>query len=317
LTAGGGFVRIPVTHDSVDHTWMVRTIESLQHDLIKRYDVVLVTDVDEIVAPEPDWGSLGDYIDRFDEEFVNCLGYELLHVRDVEGPFRADRPVLEQRGHWFANDGYDKPLISTVPMEWTPGFHTRSDGRFVLDPDLRLIHLHRMDYDVCLQRHRWRRSRGWNQRDVSAGWAQHNRITEEKEFERWFYTDSCFEVQGIHIALERIPPPGAACSRRTPEVGASAGASDAEDRLSRSEPGRTPPLSGSALGRRAMAARGDERSGLGIGPSREDPGEPDLASQPAERGALAARSRRPCRTVRASGRASLSAPERVARPSSR
>jgi hypothetical protein len=220
-TAGGGFVRIPVTHDGVDHTWMVRTIESIQHDLIKRYDVVLITDVDEIVAPEPDWGSLGDYIDRFDEEFVNCLGYELLHVRDVEGPFRADRPVLEQRGHWFANDGYDKPLISTVPMEWTPGFHTRSDGRLVLDPDLRLIHLHRMDYDVCLLRHRWRRSRGWNQLDVSAGWAQHNRITEEKEFERWFYTDSCFEAQGITSCWSESPPPGAACSRRTPEVGAS------------------------------------------------------------------------------------------------
>jgi hypothetical protein len=204
-TTGGGFVRIPVAHDSVDHTWMVRTIESLQHELIERYDVVLATDVDEIVAPDPNWGSLGDYIDRFDEEFVNCLGYELLHVRDVEGPFRVDRPVLEQRGYWFANDGYDKPLLSTVPMTWTPGFHSRPDGRMVLDPDLRLIHLHRMDYDVCFARHRWRRSRGWNQRDVAAGWAQHNRIAEGEEFERWFYTDSCFEAQGIQIVLERIP----------------------------------------------------------------------------------------------------------------
>src|SRR5947209_8442416 len=44
-----GFVRIPVRHSHVDHTWMVRTIQDLQHELLDRYDMVLVTDVDEIV----------------------------------------------------------------------------------------------------------------------------------------------------------------------------------------------------------------------------------------------------------------------------
>ena len=31
-------------------------------------------------CPIPSGASLGDYIDRFDEEFVNCLGYEMLHI---------------------------------------------------------------------------------------------------------------------------------------------------------------------------------------------------------------------------------------------
>ena len=57
-TERDGFVRIPVAHDSVDHAWMLRTIEGLQHELQERYDVVLVTDVDEIVAPVPEWGTL-------------------------------------------------------------------------------------------------------------------------------------------------------------------------------------------------------------------------------------------------------------------
>lgn len=204
-TDGKGFVRIPVSHETVDHTWMVRTIEAHQHELLGRYDVVLTTDVDEIVAPPPEWGTLGEYIDRFDEEFVNCLGYEVLHLADREAPFDPSRPVLEQRGHWFANDAYDKPLLASVPMRWTPGFHSSADGRSNWEPDLRLIHLHRMDYELCRERHRARLARDWNRRDLEQGWATYNRIVEDEAFERWFYEDSSFEEKGIRIVLEQIP----------------------------------------------------------------------------------------------------------------
>jgi hypothetical protein len=198
-TSGSGFVRIPVTHETVDHTWMVRTIEAHQHELIERYDMVLATDVDEIVVPNPEWGTLGQYLDRFEEEWVNCLGYEILHLKDREGPLQLGRPILEQRGYWFANAAYDKPALATVPMTWEPGFHY-------------LIHLHRMDYEICLARHRWRRERSWNQRDLTAGWAVHNRITEHEEFERWFYEDNSWldeqygaVKEGSSIVVEEIP----------------------------------------------------------------------------------------------------------------
>lgn len=198
-----GFVRIPVAHDRVDHTWMVRTIERLQHELLERYDVVLVTDVDEIVAPVPEWGTLGEYLDGFEEEWVNCLGYEILHVPDVEAPLRLDAPILDQRGRWFFNDGYDKAALTTVPMSWRPGLHGRTDFHFRLDPDLRLIHLHRVDYDICLERHRTRARRRWAEPDARQGWAAHNRITDPAAFDRWFHADSSFE--GVPIRPEAIP----------------------------------------------------------------------------------------------------------------
>jgi hypothetical protein len=198
-TSGSGFVRIPVTHDTVDHTWMVGTLQAHQHELLERYDMVLTIDVDEIVLPTPEWGTLGQYLDRFDEEWVNCLGYEILHLKDREAPLDPDRPILEQRGYWFANAPYDKPALATVPMEWEPGFHMRSDRQLNLDPDLYLVHLHRMDYEICLARHRWRRDRSWNRRDLDAGWAVHNRITEEEAFQRWFYEDDSWmkEQHGV------------------------------------------------------------------------------------------------------------------------
>jgi hypothetical protein len=203
-TERDGFLRIPVEHGEVDHTWMVRTIEQLQHELLDRYDVVVVTDVDEIISPVPEWGTLDHYLDRFDEESVNCLGYELLHVPSSEPALDLNRPILEQRGHWFINDGYDKAAVASEPLSWAPGFHSRADGQFNLDPDLRLVHLHRMDYDICRERHLTRKRRDWADEDARKGWATHNRITEEQEFARWFSEDSCFD--GVEIKLERIPP---------------------------------------------------------------------------------------------------------------
>lgn len=204
-TDGPGFVRIPAAGGRVDHVWMVETLAAFQHELIGSYDAVLVTDVDEIVAPDPRWGDLGRYIDRVDEEFVNALGYEVMHLPDREPALDPSRPVLAQRAYWFANDAYDKPLLATVPMEWVPGFHSSLDGRHNEDPDLRLIHLHRMDYEICRSRHAARATRVWDPHDLSRRWAAYNRISEGAEFRAWFHADSGFEDEGIHIALERIP----------------------------------------------------------------------------------------------------------------
>lgn len=206
-TSGGGFIRIPVSHDTFDNTWIVQTVERHQHELLERYDVVLFVDVDEIVTPTPEWGALDAYIDEFDEEYVNCVGYEVVHLRDREGPFDPSRPVMEQRGYWYAHDAYDKPALASVPMQWKPGFHKRADDGFNWDPDLRLIHLHRVDFDLCLARHRKWRGCAWKDLDLAEGWGTHNRVTDEDaDFERWFYEDSGFEDQGIHIVVEPIPP---------------------------------------------------------------------------------------------------------------
>ena len=107
---------------------MVSTLESHQHELLERYDVVLTTDVDEIVAPTRWRARSGTTSTASSEEFVNCLGYEILHIKNVEPAIRPDRPVLDQRGYWFAAAGYDKPALASVPMNWKPGFHEREDG---------------------------------------------------------------------------------------------------------------------------------------------------------------------------------------------
>jgi len=190
-TEVGGFVRLPVTHDRVDHRWMRNTMQAYQKELTDRYDVVLITDVDEIVAPDPRTGTFGDYMDRFEDEFVNCHGCEVLHRPELEPPLNLDAPILKQRGYWFDNYAYSKPLLARVPMKWHVGFHARKDGRSNFDSDLRLIHLHRMDYNLCRARHRVRQRIAWNDTDLNARWAYQNRLSDGAEFDRWFHEDTC------------------------------------------------------------------------------------------------------------------------------
>ncbi|KOX23949.1 hypothetical protein ADK67_19415 [Saccharothrix sp. NRRL B-16348] len=186
-TDGPGFTRVPVHNEEFGVGWQRDVCQRHQHELLRRYDVVLHTDVDEIVAPDPRSGDLGDYIDRFDDDFVTCDGYEILHMKDTEPPYDPTRPVLDQRGTWFPNSSYSKPLLARVPMEWHGGFHERKDRATRRDPALRLIHLHRLDYDYGLIRNQVRTRRPRARMDLDRGWGRQNRLLDAEKFHRWFY----------------------------------------------------------------------------------------------------------------------------------
>jgi hypothetical protein len=196
-TDGGGFVRIPVSQSMFGASWQRDVVQHHQHELIDRYDVVLYAEADEIVAPDPRHCDLGTYIDRFDQDFVTCQGYEILHMKENEPALDLSKPVLAQRSTWYHNPLYSKSLLARVPMLWDGGFHERMDKRTDNDPHLYLIHLHRMDYDVCLSRHRERSHFSRAQVDLDERWGYQNRLTDPHEFLDWFYHDSCtsFPIQ--------------------------------------------------------------------------------------------------------------------------
>ena len=193
-TAGSGFKRIPVSSDEFDNVWQLRQVEQQQRKLLETYDTVLFTDVDEIVVPHPSLGDLTDYMNTFEEPFVTCMGYEIIHLPDREDPFDFDRKVLDQRHYWFENPAYSKAVLVTEPASWEPGFHRRADGHFNVDPDLYMVHLHRLDYDLCLERHVNWSSRRWSKRRLEEGWGSHNGITETEEFRQWYFESSGFKT---------------------------------------------------------------------------------------------------------------------------
>lgn len=202
-TEGEGFVRIPIEREKFDHVWQRDVVGAKQKELFETYDTVLYCDADELVVPHPSLGDLGDYIDRLDEPFVNCLGYDMIHMADREPALDPTRPITEQRSYWFWDAFYNKAALAREPIEWVPGFHRREDFEFRPDPDLLMIHLHRVDYQQCLKRHQVRSSTEWSDGDAEESWGSHNHITDEEEFKTWFYTD--VGMPGFKFYIEEMP----------------------------------------------------------------------------------------------------------------
>ncbi len=198
-----GFNRIPVSNPEFDNVWQLEKVQDMQEKLLEDYDTVLFTDVDEIVVPHPDLGDLAEYMNTFEEDFVNCAGHEIIHLPDREPALDFDRPILEQRGYWFENAAYSKAVLVSQPSKWEPGFHRRADGHFKVDPDLLMVHLHRVDYETCLNRHLNWKKRKWSKRRIEQGWGSHNAITEEREFQEWYFESTGFK--GFPILIQEIP----------------------------------------------------------------------------------------------------------------
>ena len=194
-------VRVHRDH-SFDHAWLNGTVTAFHAFLLRSYEHVLFAESDEIVVADPAlFRGLDDYIDQFRDRVARCTGFEVVHYPDEESALRFDQPVLAQRRYWHASRSYCKPLLSAVPLSWSLGFH-EAPGFPELrpDPNLFLVHLHRIDYATCVARHRQTAGRNWNPRDVQEGYGLQNRLIEgDDAFKTWFF-------RGLdNGARERIP----------------------------------------------------------------------------------------------------------------
>ncbi len=176
---------------SFDHRWLRSTVESFQRFLLQSYETVLFAEVDELVVPDPRrYAGLAAYIDGLQRPAARCSGFNVVQQPD-EPPARFDLPLLAERRYWHASLEYSKRLLSRMPLRWSKGFHQEYDAPDdPPDPELLLVHLHRLDYDSCLARHRSTATRNWSREDIALGDGAQNRIAAPDEFDRWFRTGS-------------------------------------------------------------------------------------------------------------------------------
>jgi glycosyl transferase family 2 len=172
---------------SFDHRWLRSTVEAFQAFLLRSYDVVLFAEADEFLIADPrEYSGLDQYIERLDRAAARCVGFNVVHQAD-EAPLRFDDAILAQRRYWHASLDYSKRLLSRVPLRWSEGFHEEYDAPDdPPDSSLLLVHLHRVDYDWCLDRHRATAARNWNEPDAIRGDGAQNRIAAPEQFEHWF-----------------------------------------------------------------------------------------------------------------------------------
>jgi glycosyl transferase family 2 len=152
-------LRIP--RSPMNDTKRAEFLSSFCSSLLEWYDSVIYTDVDEFLIPDPaGYASLNDYCDKVTRPVTTAIGLDVQHVPDLEGPLAAQIPVLRQRRWVRFSLAMCKPLLTRVPIKWTPGFHS-SDQPTVFDR-LFLFHLHNFDLDTVLQRLSKTRAMEWD-----------------------------------------------------------------------------------------------------------------------------------------------------------
>ena len=142
-----------------DARW--RMLTCLTHALLERFDIVVMNDVDELIALDPTHGDdLAAAIAEAREiGVISPFAIELVHRTDLEPePLRPDLPILHQRHYGRINASYCKPCITARKVHWSIGGHSADFPDLHLSHKLFLFHLRAVDAGMLMERQLKRRS---------------------------------------------------------------------------------------------------------------------------------------------------------------
>ena len=172
-------IKVP-TETAFNHAWLCGTVSEQFNKLLKSYEYVFFAESDELLH----WtgGPLNHL--ELTEPMYRFQGYEVVHHIDEELPL-SPGPIMKNRKYWVRDKGYDKTLIANCDIGMRPGFH-EADKSINLEPhpELYLIHLHRMDYDIALDKSKKNAKLKWHDPNSDSG-AQ-NRIDSETVMQEYF-----------------------------------------------------------------------------------------------------------------------------------
>jgi len=200
------YIRVhePTSFNSV---WMVNVVRSFQTFLLQSYDIAAFSGVDEIIAPHWDLSmTLQEWLAYFfnrDDLQTRCTGFEVVHDVESESPIVWDQEILLQRSHWYQCKRYSKPMVAKITTWWGPGFYNASNVPGKPDSDVILIHLHKVDFELCRLRHQERNAREWHAPARIKGVYRHNMLDDPDKLSRWILSNA--DNTSEYAKLEHIP----------------------------------------------------------------------------------------------------------------
>jgi len=188
---------IPLVNElAFDHQWLVNVISDFQHHLLQGYESVLFAESDELIYSLDE--DLNVLIDKFvldpDINFLSCHSHEVIQDLENEPSLNKTDEILKHRNNWFYWDMYDKTLLTKIPLQYEWGFHNTIGYPKNFKYDLFLLHLHRCDFELMLERHEERANK-WKLKEDGGGF-QH-RISDKEELLKFFHS--------IPTPIESIP----------------------------------------------------------------------------------------------------------------
>lgn len=120
----------------------LQLVNGMARGLLACNDVVIYTDVDELVVADPaKYDGLVDYFATPPRTpVVAPLALEVLHHQRQEPDLDPSRTLLSQRQFVKYSPGMCKPVVKRVPRDWSNAFH-RINREFTVDRDLWMFHL--------------------------------------------------------------------------------------------------------------------------------------------------------------------------------
>ncbi len=143
-------------------------LSDLAAELLKRYDLVIGVDADEILLVDPKLGlSLSDFLSQYDiKTSISGLGVDVGQNINEEGDIDESKSFLSQRHYARLSTRYTKPSVLAKPLRWGAGFHRIKGHNFHIAKDLYLFHFGYFDLSRIKER--------FNDKDrLAAGWERH------------------------------------------------------------------------------------------------------------------------------------------------
>ncbi|MBC7799582.1 MAG: glycosyltransferase family 2 protein [Gemmatimonadaceae bacterium] len=136
----------------LDEEWRAAVVSEAAAGLLRTYDAVIHTDVDELLIADPAYhaGLIGFARATADVAVMTAVGLDVHHIPDEEPAIDPARRIGTQRQWVRASSAMCKPVLVRRPVTWAPGFHA-CDAPMVLDR-LYLLHLRYADLGLGLRR---------------------------------------------------------------------------------------------------------------------------------------------------------------------
>ncbi len=190
--------KIPLPRTWVDEHDRTFLINCLQQGFLRYYDVVIYTDCDELLVPDPAKSpTLEAHLREIRYAYASPIGINVIHIVGSEPPIDFTRPLLLQRRHGQFHSQMCKPVVTRVPLKWEPGFHS-CDRPLQFDKYLYLFHIKQIDKDEALRRQRVLRQLRWSKRAIEGNQGAHQRLDDEC-FLREFFLEPADELRRLGV----------------------------------------------------------------------------------------------------------------------
>lgn len=155
-----GFNQVRLPRSPQDNEKRTLFVSELVNSLLRYYDYVIYTDCDEVLVPDPrKFSGIVNFCEKVQPDYITSIGIDLLHKIPDEAALNPNLPILRQRSYAHYSSAMNKPNLTSKPVIWWPGFHSREvPAKF---GDLFLFHLRYADITQTLARLKTTRDMPW------------------------------------------------------------------------------------------------------------------------------------------------------------